>query len=316
MTLDANAEAALVRGAEKEQAYLRRFGRPLLPLRRARREAYRYQEQQPSEHIENLDRYLCIAPSLIARGPAPDHFCMRHPDLQPNNIMVSWSPESNSYVVVCLIDWQHTSILPLSLHSGIPSWLQNYDDPGWQPMMRPLLPSLDDMDEAQQESEVESYRRRLLHYYYVETTKTYNIIHYVRMTDPAGVLRRRLFSYARAPWEGETLELKVALIQATENWETLSGGGLPCPIVFDPDDIRETMKLDAVQREMDEYLEVWRDKIGVGQEDWVPAEYYEEAKARSEQMKELGLAAEEDENMRAQVAAHWPFDDMDEADYM
>lgn len=54
-------EAALVRGAEKE---LRQFGRPMLPLQRRRREAYKYQEQPPSDHIENLDRYL-IASSLV-----------------------------------------------------------------------------------------------------------------------------------------------------------------------------------------------------------------------------------------------------------
>ncbi|KAK0482281.1 protein kinase subdomain-containing protein PKL CAK Fmp29, partial [Armillaria novae-zelandiae] len=314
----ANAEAALVRGAEKEQAYLRRFGRPLLPLQRARRDAYKYQEQQPSDHIENLDRYLRIAPSLIARDPARDHFCIRHPDLQPSNIIVSWSPDSNSYIVVGLIDRQHASILPLSLHAGIPQRLQNYDDAGWQPMMPPSLPDkLDDLDETQQRREIELYRRRLVHYHYVDNTEKYNMLHYAALMDPMGTLRRRLFRLARAPWEGETLELKVALIQAAENWETLTGDGLPSPVVFDdPDDVRETMELDAAQREADGYLEACRDKIGVGPEDWVPAEHYEEVMARSKKLKELGLAAIEDKEEQARVAAHWPFDDMEEEDYM
>ncbi|KAF9789796.1 hypothetical protein BJ322DRAFT_1018376 [Thelephora terrestris] len=52
---------ALVRGAAKERAHLEQFGRPLLPLQRARREGYKYQEQPPSNHIENQDRYLIIA---------------------------------------------------------------------------------------------------------------------------------------------------------------------------------------------------------------------------------------------------------------
>ncbi|KAF8961537.1 protein kinase subdomain-containing protein PKL CAK Fmp29 [Flammula alnicola] len=313
----ASAEAALVRGAEKERAHLRRFGRPLLPLQRARRDAYKYQEQQPSDHIENLDRYLRIASSLVARDPTLDHFCIRHPDLQPSNIIVSWSPDSSSYVVVGLIDWQHTSILPLSLHAGIPQWLQNYDDVGWQSMTPPLMPEkLDDLDETQQRREMELYRRRLVHYHYVNNTEKYNMLHYAALTDPVGMLRRRLFRHARAPWEGETLELKVALIQATENWERLTGACSPCPVVFDPDDVCETMELEAAQREVDRYLEVWRDMIGVGPEDWVPAEHYEEAMARSEKMKEHGLTAIEDEEERARVAAHWPFDDMDEEDYM
>ena len=45
------------------------------------------------------------------------------------------------------------------------------------------------------------------------------------------MLRRRLFDHSNAPWEGETLALKVALIEAMEKWETLAGGGLPWPHV-------------------------------------------------------------------------------------
>ena len=60
------------------------------------------------------------------------------------------------------------------------------------------------------------------------------------MTDPMCVLRGRLFHHASNPWEGETLELKVALIQATERWETLTGGGPPCPAMFDAEDVRDS----------------------------------------------------------------------------
>jgi hypothetical protein len=219
--------------------------------------------------------------------------------------------------VVGLIDWQHTSILPLFLLTGIPQQLQNHDDIGSQSMTRPSLPEkLDDLDETQQSGEMELYRRRLVHYHYVKNTEKYNELHYAALTDPMGVLRRRLFCHASDPWEGETLALKVALIQATENWKKLTGGGLPCPFVFDPDDVRETMKLDAEQKEADESLEACRDVIGFGPEGWVPAEHYEEAMALSKKLKEDGLAAAESEEERAQVAAHWPLDDMDEEEYM
>ncbi len=60
--------------------------------------------------------------------------------------------------------------------------------------------------------------------------------------------------------------------------------------MFGPDDVRETMKLDAEQREADETLEACRDVIGFGPEGWVPAEHYEEAMARSKKLKEDGLA--------------------------
>jgi hypothetical protein len=129
------------------------------------------------------------------------------------------------------------------------------------------------------------------------------------------VFRRRLFCSASDPWEGETLALKVALIQVTKDWKTLTGGGPPCPVVLDHDDVHETMKLDAEQREADESLEACRDVIGFGSEGWVPVEHYEETMARSKKLKKDGLAAAEPGEERAQVAAHWPLDDMDEEEH-
>ena len=110
----------LVKGADKELAYLKQFGQSLLPFQRMRREGYQYQEQLPLDHIENLDRYLLITTSLIPRDPALGHFRIRHPDLQPGNIVVS----SSNLQITSLIDWQHTSILPLFLLAGILQRLQ------------------------------------------------------------------------------------------------------------------------------------------------------------------------------------------------
>lgn len=44
-------------------------------------------------------------------------------------------------------------------------------------------------------------------------------------------------------------------MDATENWETLTKGGLPFHIVFDAEDVCETRELDAGQREADRILE-------------------------------------------------------------
>lgn len=67
---------------------------------------------------------------------------------------------------------------------------------------------------------------------------------------------------------------------------------------------------------MDGYVEACRDMIGVGSENWVPTEHYEEAVARGKGMKDLGLAAVEEEEERAGPAAQWPCDDMDEEDHV
>ncbi|KAH7884287.1 protein kinase subdomain-containing protein PKL/CAK/Fmp29 [Phlebopus sp. FC_14] len=294
-----SAEAALVAAARKELAYLAHFGQPLLPFRRERRDGYQYQEQSPSAHIENLNRYLLIASSLVPRDPALGHFCIRHPDLQQGNIIVSRSPDSD-WQVVSLLDWQHASILPPFLLAGVPQRLQNYDDPISQSMTPPSLPeNFDELDGTQRTKAEEVYLRRVVHYHYVTNTEECNTLHYAALTDPIN------------PWEGETLELKVALIQATERWEMLTGGGAPCPVVFDAEDVRETMELNEVQRRADEALEVWQNMLGLGPEGWVPTQHYEEAVALSKQMKEKGLAEE-----RAEIMGHWPWDDMDEGKYM
>ncbi|KAI1794467.1 protein kinase subdomain-containing protein PKL/CAK/Fmp29 [Ganoderma leucocontextum] len=313
-----SAGAALKSGPEKEVTFLRRFGRPLLPFQRARRDVYQYREQLPSHHIENLDLFSSIAPSLIPNDPTLVRFCMRHPDLQPSNIIVSWPRDANSYVVNSLIDWQHTSVLPLFLQAGIPHELQNHGDIVSRFMARPSLPdNFDNLDETEQREEREHYRRRLVHYHYVDKTEKYNKLHSAALMDPAGVLRRRLFYHARSPWRGESLELKLALIRATEKWETLTGsGGSPCPIVFDPDEVRKTSELETELEKSDELLEKCRDLIGVGPEDWMPAERYKAALAISQQLKVDALAATESAKERAEIEAHWPFDDRNEDDYM
>jgi len=172
------------------------------------------------------------------------------------------------------------------------------------------------LDETQQSKEKEFYRRRLVHYHYVKNTKKYNEVHYAALTESLGMFRRRLFSHASEPWEGESLALKVELIQATKNWKTLTGEDTPCPVVFDPDDVCKTLDLDAEQREVDETLEACQDVIGHGPEGWVPVEHFEEAMTSSRKLKEDGLAGAESEEERVLFAAHWPFDDMGEEEYM
>jgi len=172
-------------------------------------------------------------------------------------------------------------------------------------MTRPSLPeNLDNLDKPEKSRAKEIYRRRLVHYHYVKNTEECNELHYAALPDPVGVLRRQLFCHASDPWECETLTLKVALIEATENWETLTGGGAPCPVVFDAEDVCETMKLDEVQRGAEETLGAYQNMLGFGPEGWVPTEHYEEAMVRSKQLKEDTLAVAMSAEERAEIAAH------------
>ena len=286
-----------------------------MPFQRLRRENYEYQEQPPSDHIDNLQRYLRIASSLIPKEQPLSHFRVRHPDLQESNIIVSRTA-SSELQIVSLLDWQHTSVLPAFLIAGIPQRLQNYGDPISETMERPTLPeNLSEAEEHDQSYLKERHRRRLVHYHYVQSTAECNEVHRAALADPMGVLRLRLFQHASDPWEGETVALKVDLIEATQSWDKLAGGDTPCPITFDAEDIRKTMDLDAALTDAGWTMQHSQNIIGCGSEGWVPTEDYEEAMARCKGLKERVLAGDLSEKGRAEVEEHWPFDDMDEEKY-
>ncbi|CCM02764.1 uncharacterized protein FIBRA_04872 [Fibroporia radiculosa] len=224
-----SAEVVLRAAAHKELAYLKQFGQPILPLRRT--------------------------PVSV--------FCIRHPDPQQNNIIVSRSSGSDCKVVG-LIDWQHASILPMFLLAGVPQCFQNHDDDVSQSMMPPSLPqNLDKLNRAERADEEYFYRRRLVHYHYVTSTKECNQLHYTAFTDPLYGLRSRLFQQASGPWEGETFELK----------------SLPCPVKFNAKDLRETMALNEDLSTADRGFELLQGMCGLGEEGWVMAEGYEYAAA-------------------------------------
>ena len=312
IAIDESTEAALVAPAHKELAYLEKFGRPLLPSCRERRKGYQYQEQLPLAHIENLKHYLLIASSLV---PRDRHFCICHPDLHQNNIIV-WKSSDSGWQVVGLLDWQYTSILPLFLLAGLPQRTQSHGAV-LQYLMLPSLPEdFDELEEAERTGEEEVYCNRLEPYHYVTNTEKYNKPHYDAMMDPMCALCRHLFNLSSYPWEGETLELKVALIEATERWETLTGGGVPCPVVFDAEDARKTVELNEVQGKADKVFQFCQNILGLGPEGWVPTQDYKKAMALCKEMKEEALTEATSEEGWAGIMAHWPWDDMDEEKYL
>ncbi|KAL1664444.1 kinase-like domain-containing protein [Schizophyllum commune] len=308
-----SAEETLARAAHKEIAYPKRFGQPRLPMRREMRPSYKFQPQSPLEHITYLEQYLSITPSLVPKDPALSRFCIRHPDLHPNNVFVAHSPAG--YKVVSLFDWQHASILPMFLLAGVPQRLQNYEDGvSLSTMSAPSRP--DNADEMSSGQEY-NFRRRLVHYHYVANTEKCNPLHYTAFNDPLYALRGRLFQFAGAPWEGESFDLKIALIEAMETWEELAGKGVPCPIKFDEEDLRKTEVLEKELGEACQGFELFQSFAGIGEEGWVPSDdQYEFATDLIKRFKEDALAGCQSEEERNEVMNHWPWDDMDEEEYM
>ena len=169
---------------------------------------------------------------------------------------MSTSSDSNQCEIVGLLDWQHVSILPPFLLAGIPGRLQNYDDTVSQALILHSLPAnMDELDESEQSHPMGLYHRPLVHFHYVKNTEEYNKLHHDALSDPVSMFICRLFDQASAPWEGETHALKATLIEATEIWERLTGEGVPCPVVFEPEDLRKTKELSAKLQVADENFE-------------------------------------------------------------
>lgn len=316
--VDVTAEATLTAAAQKEITYLKHFGKPILPFQRIRREAYNYEKQSPLDHIHNLERFLLIASSIIPKDPALQSFGIRHPDMRPNNIMISRSPESGEPKIVSLIDWQHASILPRFCLTSVPEDFRNDGDPFSRHLVLPSSPNLEEMEGPELMYAKRTHLARLVYHHYVKYTETLNKFNDLNRAfqDPAFVLTLHLIDQSGAPWEGETHGLKELLIEAAERWETTAGAEVPCPIHFDPEDVAKTKAFDKRMQTADDNYRGVQFMLGFQSETWVPLEEYDLIKAEAEILKKTVFDDLSSDEEREQCRPHWLFDDMDEEDYM
>lgn len=302
-------------GAQKELAWLQTHGKPRLPFDGEYREMFGYNKVDPGEHVSSLENYLKIAAYIV---PHQDWLCkpvIRHPDLNQNNIFVD-----DDCKITSIIDWQHTSVLPLFLHAGIPQSLQNYGDPDSEALKKPEYPSnLDELDEDDRKSEIELYRRRHTHFYYTETTCTKLSSHYDALAHDKGLVRKRLYCLAVEPWEGNSIPLKANLALVAKCWSEFMRTAresdykaAPCPISFQEKDAEETVRKSLEQEKMDKTMRMLRDGIGISTNGWVSFEKYDYAVAAANEVKAMALGFAESDHEREMIVQHWPFADFDE----
>lgn len=265
--------------------------------------------------MDLLRQYLEVAPHLTPHAAAGAvQSTIRHPDLQPSNVFVSKDLD-----ITGIIDWQHSTILPLFLQAGIPSTLQNYGDDISEALIEPQVSAdFDERDESEQLREVVLLRKRQLHYHYVMETKHLNTEHAEALLDPLSILRRKLFRRSSEPWEGDSSALHADLVQAVHLWPALSANDMQvkCPLTFSETEARGALHLATTMEAADAQMQSCLDVVGVGPESWVPHERYDEARQQAEQLKADTLEGAESPEERRQMADHWVLDDFDETDYM
>ncbi|KAJ7641649.1 protein kinase subdomain-containing protein PKL/CAK/Fmp29 [Roridomyces roridus] len=303
-----DVKEALSQPAEKELAYLTQFGRPQVPWDPVAKILYNLEEQQPSDHIEDLHDYIRIAPLLIPKDPALSRFTIRHPQIQAENLIVSRSTDGSSHIVA-LVNWHHTAILPAFLLNELPYESEDIS----QESLRPTFPeNLDELCEQHQEAERISYQRRLMNYHYLREAEEHHPAHHRCVTDVMTMVRHDLFCSAGKPWQGFSL-LQGFLVGVATMWSGLSdidGGGRgrgPCPLWFQLE-VRVLQETSLMLKDFVEaktMIKALQEFVGANRDNWVPAEDYQRALEQS-------WLVQQNAPPDAKIIECWPWNDFDE----
>jgi hypothetical protein len=241
---------------------------------------------------------------------------LRHPDFSPNNILVNSSTD-----VVGIIDWQHAVILPLCLCAGIPDHFQNWGDPLSEALSKPevkLPEKFDQLSHEEQQTVRETMRRRIVHFYYAALTMKSMPDHFNAIRTENCMLRAKLFHHAQAPWEGDSVSLKYAMLQVLKNWpmsldEGAQKSSIECPVHFSEEEMQKCSEDHRQEQEKLQELSEMRDLIGTDALGWVSNE--DELERCSALIRSIkgGLMEHSSTDMeKTAFRAHFPFDDHEE----
>ncbi|OBU00470.1 Phosphotransferase enzyme [Pseudogymnoascus verrucosus] len=215
----------------KELELTRRFGKPL-------ENEFPHGDMlegkiAPEAYIELFDKYLALSSYLLpkSRDNLLNRPTLRHPDLNPTNIFVSDECE-----VSCIIDWQHTTVLPFLLAAGNPPIFENPDPTPPKDYVAPTLPeNYASLNPDEKEYADELHRRRMLFYLYMIFNGKDNNDHFSAMRSPLLAQRQHLIDRAGMQWTGNTVTLQGALMRVVDGWGLLAlegHGGVECPVSF------------------------------------------------------------------------------------
>ena len=311
--------------AKREIEFCKQYGKPRLHVERYLREIHGFRQMSPTAHAQLLSDYLRLAPHLNISSIHPfSRPVLRHPDFSPSNILVSYSNE-----IVGIIDWQHGVVLPLCLCAGIPKHFQNWGDPLSERLAKPevrLPDNFQSLDAGEQQTVLETMRKRVVHFYYAALTMRQMPDHFDALRDENAMLRAKLFDRAGAPWEGDSLSLKYATIQAQSKWPMPLGDeasktpsdknrkeSMECAVKYSDNEIRLCVGEYNQEDEKMQELEEMREFLGIDALGWVPNdEQLEKSTALVHTIKSEMLEHSSTDTERIAVQDHFPFDDYDE----
>ncbi|EER37827.1 phosphotransferase enzyme family protein [Histoplasma capsulatum H143] len=266
--------------------------------------------------MSSADERFCIGPTtdyMFWYGKRAELGIDRGPYLTPGNIFIC--PETHK--VSCIIDWQHTTLLPLLLATGHPPMLQSPDHPPPQTLEKPVLPDDYDSLSLEEKSQAdELHRRRVLFHLYMVFNGGLNKRHLSGMRDPRVLLTQHLVERAEKQWSGDTFSLKGALIRITENWDHFSASlpvPVPCPISFTRSEIDTHYEQEPTWFQMNSLVEYWKSELqNLCDDGWVRTEAYEDAVKKNMELKQVLLDGSDTPEEERCVQEQWPFQDHEE----
>jgi hypothetical protein len=298
---------------ERELAWLGRFATPRHPREPLYRAFYDNRIVSPDVQMQVLHDYLNLVPRLAPEQAELANPTIRHPDLSPSNILISSSGE-----ITGLIDWQHTSVLPLFLQAKILKHFQNWGDEDSEDFRAPRLPeNIDDLEESEKISALETYRKRQVHYFYVGYTERHNKTHFQAISKPHLVMVNKLYNTAARPWEGDNTSLKAEIIKVSRSHHLdaiLSRTRKGFPFSYNEEEITQCLAIDEKQQEADARMQTLRDCFTTNMDGWVSSELYEQARARVQDMRQQMMDAADTDEERKEIEENWPFQDHIEVD--
>lgn len=235
-------------------------------------------------------------------------------DLNPTNIFVSDSCE-----VSCIIDWQHTTLLPLLLDAGNPPLFENPDPAPPKDYAAPALPeNYASLNSEEKEYADELHRRRMLFNLYMIFNGKDNKDHLAALRAPLLAQRQHLIERAGMPWTGNTVTLQGALMRVVDGWDLLAlegHGDVECPISFSAEEAEAFYELEKNWFNANILVEHWREVLdGMSEDGWVRSEDFEGAVEKNRALKKEWYEMGEDDEDRALVERGWPFDDREEVE--
>ncbi|KAI1937162.1 hypothetical protein LOZ66_004079 [Ophidiomyces ophidiicola] len=141
--------------------------------------------------------------------------------------------------------------------------------------------------------------------------------HFDALRTNGAMLRAKLFNRAGAPWEGDSLSLRLTIIQVCTCWPLPYDDALrelgPCPVQHSEEQRNDFISQYNQEQEKLEELSDIRAHIGIDSQGWVPdVDHLVQAKAVAQSIKAGLLAHSATDIERIALQQHFPFDDHDE----